>query len=167
MILSQSLMIDRAGRKKLMGYGYLLMGITMIVLTVTLSFKVKTSQCFLLQPPLLCLVQAKLEGLLFSHRTCIPGSHMSTSASYLLSSVFMDSDLVSFLQFLHRPCCSMGLKDQFTQKKKILPPAHPLMPVEPQVKLVHIIHREVASTTPLKTLRISSSEKKIYTVYMP
>ncbi|XP_029906572.1 solute carrier family 2, facilitated glucose transporter member 11-like [Myripristis murdjan] len=34
-----SLLIDRAGRKKLMGYGYLSMGITMIVLTVMLSIK--------------------------------------------------------------------------------------------------------------------------------
>ncbi|XP_071383050.1 solute carrier family 2, facilitated glucose transporter member 11-like [Centroberyx affinis] len=34
-----SLLIDRAGRKKLMGYGYLLMGITMSVLTVMLSIK--------------------------------------------------------------------------------------------------------------------------------
>ncbi|KAM3877709.1 solute carrier family 2, facilitated glucose transporter member 11-like [Diretmus argenteus] len=34
-----SLMIDRAGRKMLMGYGYLLMGITMSVLTVMLSIK--------------------------------------------------------------------------------------------------------------------------------
>ncbi|KAG7272938.1 hypothetical protein CRUP_020181 [Coryphaenoides rupestris] len=34
-----SLVIDRAGRKKLMGYGYLLMGATMSILIVTLSFK--------------------------------------------------------------------------------------------------------------------------------
>uniref|UniRef100_A0A3Q2W6Z3 Solute carrier family 2, facilitated glucose transporter member 11-like n=1 Tax=Haplochromis burtoni TaxID=8153 RepID=A0A3Q2W6Z3_HAPBU len=34
-----SFLIDRAGRKKLMGYGYLLMGITMCVLTVMLSIK--------------------------------------------------------------------------------------------------------------------------------
>ncbi|XP_070696759.1 solute carrier family 2, facilitated glucose transporter member 11-like [Pempheris klunzingeri] len=34
-----SVLIDRAGRKKLMGYGYLLMGITMSVLTTMLSFK--------------------------------------------------------------------------------------------------------------------------------
>lgn len=34
-----SFLIDRAGRKKLMGYGYLLMGITMSVLTVMLSIK--------------------------------------------------------------------------------------------------------------------------------
>nr|XP_046239565.1 solute carrier family 2, facilitated glucose transporter member 11-like [Scatophagus argus] len=34
-----SFFIDRAGRKKLMGYGYLLMGVTMSVLTVTLSIK--------------------------------------------------------------------------------------------------------------------------------
>uniref|UniRef100_A0A4W6D6C0 Solute carrier family 2, facilitated glucose transporter member 5 n=1 Tax=Lates calcarifer TaxID=8187 RepID=A0A4W6D6C0_LATCA len=34
-----SFLIDRAGRKKLMGYGYLLMGVTMILLTVTLSIK--------------------------------------------------------------------------------------------------------------------------------
>ncbi|XP_061584501.1 solute carrier family 2, facilitated glucose transporter member 11-like [Cololabis saira] len=34
-----SFLIDRAGRKKLMGYGYLLMGFTMVVLTVTLSVK--------------------------------------------------------------------------------------------------------------------------------
>ncbi|XP_076599487.1 solute carrier family 2, facilitated glucose transporter member 11-like [Chaetodon auriga] len=34
-----SFLIDRAGRKKLMGYGYLFMGVTMSVLTVTLSFK--------------------------------------------------------------------------------------------------------------------------------
>ncbi|XP_049894380.1 solute carrier family 2, facilitated glucose transporter member 9-like isoform X2 [Epinephelus moara] len=38
-----SFLIDRAGRKKLMGYGYLLMGVTMIVLTVTLSIKNLTS----------------------------------------------------------------------------------------------------------------------------
>lgn len=40
-VVSQSFLIDRAGRKKLMGYGYLLMGVTMCVLTVTLSIKVK------------------------------------------------------------------------------------------------------------------------------
>ncbi|XP_070813789.1 solute carrier family 2, facilitated glucose transporter member 11-like [Chaetodon trifascialis] len=34
-----SFLIDRAGRKKLMGYGYLFMGATMSVLTVSLSFK--------------------------------------------------------------------------------------------------------------------------------
>uniref|UniRef100_A0A672YPN7 Solute carrier family 2, facilitated glucose transporter member 5 n=1 Tax=Sphaeramia orbicularis TaxID=375764 RepID=A0A672YPN7_9TELE len=34
-----SLLIDRAGRKKLMGYGYLLMGVTMSLLTVMLSIK--------------------------------------------------------------------------------------------------------------------------------
>ncbi|XP_041639520.1 solute carrier family 2, facilitated glucose transporter member 11-like [Cheilinus undulatus] len=34
-----SFLIDRAGRKKLMGYGYLLMGITMSVLTAMLSIK--------------------------------------------------------------------------------------------------------------------------------
>ncbi|XP_023136077.1 solute carrier family 2, facilitated glucose transporter member 11-like [Amphiprion ocellaris] len=34
-----SFLIDRAGRKKLMGYGYLLMGVTMCVLTVMLSIK--------------------------------------------------------------------------------------------------------------------------------
>uniref|UniRef100_A0A3Q4C0Q1 Solute carrier family 2, facilitated glucose transporter member 5 n=1 Tax=Mola mola TaxID=94237 RepID=A0A3Q4C0Q1_MOLML len=34
-----SFFIDRTGRKKLMGYGYLCMGITMSVLTVTLSIK--------------------------------------------------------------------------------------------------------------------------------
>ncbi|XP_041801477.1 solute carrier family 2, facilitated glucose transporter member 11-like [Chelmon rostratus] len=34
-----SFLIDRAGRKKLMGYGYLFMGVTMSILTVTLSFK--------------------------------------------------------------------------------------------------------------------------------
>lgn len=34
-----SFLIDRAGRKKLMGYGYLLMGIAMSVLTVMLSIK--------------------------------------------------------------------------------------------------------------------------------
>uniref|UniRef100_A0A3B4G8M8 Solute carrier family 2, facilitated glucose transporter member 11-like n=1 Tax=Pundamilia nyererei TaxID=303518 RepID=A0A3B4G8M8_9CICH len=34
-----SFLIDRAGRKKFMGYGYLLMGITMCVLTVMLSIK--------------------------------------------------------------------------------------------------------------------------------
>ncbi|XP_056465502.1 solute carrier family 2, facilitated glucose transporter member 11-like [Gadus chalcogrammus] len=34
-----SLVIERAGRKKLMGYGYLLMGVTMSVLIVTLSVK--------------------------------------------------------------------------------------------------------------------------------
>ncbi|XP_058486789.1 solute carrier family 2, facilitated glucose transporter member 11-like isoform X3 [Solea solea] len=34
-----SFLIDRAGRKKLMGYGYLLMGITMSLLTVMLSIK--------------------------------------------------------------------------------------------------------------------------------
>ncbi|KAM4613755.1 solute carrier family 2, facilitated glucose transporter member 11-like [Polymixia lowei] len=34
-----SLMIDRAGRKKLMGYGYLLMGFTMCILIVMLSIK--------------------------------------------------------------------------------------------------------------------------------
>ncbi len=39
-VVSQSFLIDRAGRKKLMGYGYLSMGITMSVLTVTLTFKV-------------------------------------------------------------------------------------------------------------------------------
>ncbi|XP_076012961.1 solute carrier family 2, facilitated glucose transporter member 5-like [Genypterus blacodes] len=31
--------IDRAGRKKLMGFGYLLMGLTMCILTITLSIK--------------------------------------------------------------------------------------------------------------------------------
>ncbi|KAM7402194.1 hypothetical protein PAMP_017458 [Pampus punctatissimus] len=34
-----SFLIDRAGRKKLMGYGYLLMGVTMSLLTVMLSIK--------------------------------------------------------------------------------------------------------------------------------
>ncbi|KAM7005851.1 solute carrier family 2, facilitated glucose transporter member 11-like isoform 2-T2 [Tautogolabrus adspersus] len=34
-----SFLIDRAGRKKLMGYGYLLMGVTMSVLTAMLSIK--------------------------------------------------------------------------------------------------------------------------------
>ncbi|XP_010744650.2 solute carrier family 2, facilitated glucose transporter member 11 [Larimichthys crocea] len=34
-----SFLIDRAGRKKLMGYGYLLMGIIMSILTVTMSYK--------------------------------------------------------------------------------------------------------------------------------
>lgn len=34
-----SFLVDRVGRKKLMGYGYLLMGITMCVLTVMLSIK--------------------------------------------------------------------------------------------------------------------------------
>lgn len=34
-----SFLIDRAGRKKLMGYGYLMMGVTMIILTVMLSIK--------------------------------------------------------------------------------------------------------------------------------
>ncbi|XP_021177257.2 solute carrier family 2, facilitated glucose transporter member 11 [Fundulus heteroclitus] len=34
-----SFLIDRAGRKKLMGYGYLLMGVTMCLLTVMLSIK--------------------------------------------------------------------------------------------------------------------------------
>uniref|UniRef100_A0A3P8UFS9 Solute carrier family 2, facilitated glucose transporter member 5 n=1 Tax=Cynoglossus semilaevis TaxID=244447 RepID=A0A3P8UFS9_CYNSE len=34
-----SFLIDRAGRKKLMGYGYLLMGLTMCLLTVMLSIK--------------------------------------------------------------------------------------------------------------------------------
>lgn len=38
--LPQSFLIDRAGRKKLMGYGYLLMGLTMCLLTVMLSIKV-------------------------------------------------------------------------------------------------------------------------------
>ncbi|XP_063330477.1 solute carrier family 2, facilitated glucose transporter member 11-like [Pelmatolapia mariae] len=38
-IMLCSFLIDRAGRKKLMGYGYLLMGITMCVLTVMLSIK--------------------------------------------------------------------------------------------------------------------------------
>lgn len=47
----QSFLIDRAGRKKLMGYGYLLMGITMCVLTVMLSIKVNTFSAF----PLLLL----------------------------------------------------------------------------------------------------------------
>lgn len=47
----QSFLIDRAGRKKLMGYGYLLMGITMCVLTVMLSIKVNTFSTF----PLLLL----------------------------------------------------------------------------------------------------------------
>lgn len=37
---SQSFLIERVGRKKLMGYGYLMMGVTMSVLTVTLSLKV-------------------------------------------------------------------------------------------------------------------------------
>ncbi|XP_042081759.1 solute carrier family 2, facilitated glucose transporter member 11-like, partial [Haplochromis burtoni] len=46
-----SFLIDRAGRKKLMGYGYLLMGITMCVLTVMLSIKVNTFSTF----PLLLL----------------------------------------------------------------------------------------------------------------
>ncbi|KAK7916592.1 hypothetical protein WMY93_012353 [Mugilogobius chulae] len=35
-----SFLIDRAGRKKLMGYGYLLMGITMAILTAMLTIKV-------------------------------------------------------------------------------------------------------------------------------
>ncbi|XP_037535712.1 solute carrier family 2, facilitated glucose transporter member 11-like [Nematolebias whitei] len=39
-----SFLIDRAGRKKLMGYGYLLMGVTMCVLTVTLSMKDRNPQ---------------------------------------------------------------------------------------------------------------------------
>ncbi|XP_037635573.1 solute carrier family 2, facilitated glucose transporter member 11-like [Sebastes umbrosus] len=34
-----SFLIDRAGRKKLMGYGYLMMGVTMVALTVMLSIK--------------------------------------------------------------------------------------------------------------------------------
>ncbi|XP_039971462.1 solute carrier family 2, facilitated glucose transporter member 11-like [Xiphias gladius] len=34
-----SFLIDRAGRKKLMGYGYLLMGVTMSLLTIMLSIK--------------------------------------------------------------------------------------------------------------------------------
>lgn len=42
--LFQAFFIDRTGRKKLMGYGYLLMGVTMCGLTVTLSIKVN-------QPP--------------------------------------------------------------------------------------------------------------------
>lgn len=41
--VSQSFLIDRAGRKKLMGYGYLSMGIAMSVLTVMLSIKVNDS----------------------------------------------------------------------------------------------------------------------------
>ena len=41
-------MIERAGRKKLMGYGYLLMGVTMSVLIVTLSVKVNIQQWLLL-----------------------------------------------------------------------------------------------------------------------
>ena len=41
--VSQSFLIDRAGRKKLMGYGYLLMGVTMSVLTVMLSIKVNSA----------------------------------------------------------------------------------------------------------------------------
>lgn len=39
-VVSQGFLIDRAGRKKLMGYGYLSMGLTMCGLTVTLSIKV-------------------------------------------------------------------------------------------------------------------------------
>ncbi|CAL8335558.1 unnamed protein product [Merluccius merluccius] len=38
-ILLCSLVIERAGRKKLMGYGYLLMGVTMSILIITLSIK--------------------------------------------------------------------------------------------------------------------------------
>ena len=34
-------MIDRAGRKKLMGFGYLMMGVVMSVLIVMLTIKVK------------------------------------------------------------------------------------------------------------------------------
>ena len=44
MAVSQSFLIDRAGRKKLMGYGYLLMGVTMSLLTVMLSIKVTILQ---------------------------------------------------------------------------------------------------------------------------
>lgn len=40
----QAFLIERAGRKKLMGYGYLLMGVTMCGLTVTLSLKVQKPQ---------------------------------------------------------------------------------------------------------------------------
>lgn len=38
---SQSFLIEHTGRKKLMGCGYLLMGVIMSVLTATLSLKVK------------------------------------------------------------------------------------------------------------------------------
>ena len=39
-VVGQSLLIDRAGRKMLMGYGYLLMGVIMSILIVMLSIKV-------------------------------------------------------------------------------------------------------------------------------
>lgn len=50
--VSQSFLIDRAGRKKLMGYGYLMMGVTMSVLTVTLSYKASTLQRHAVHIPL-------------------------------------------------------------------------------------------------------------------
>lgn len=53
---SQSLLIDRAGRKKLMGYGYLMMGVTMSMLTITLSYKLSTLQRHAMHT--LCFLQA-------------------------------------------------------------------------------------------------------------
>lgn len=62
----QSFLIDRAGRKRLMGYGYLMMGITMSVLTVTLSIKVSkfTSSLYL---PVFCLVEESFNKIFCFH----------------------------------------------------------------------------------------------------
>ncbi|XP_017263664.1 solute carrier family 2, facilitated glucose transporter member 11-like [Kryptolebias marmoratus] len=74
-----SFLIDRAGRKKLMGYGYLLMGVTMCVLTVMLSMKDLNPQI-----PYVCI------GLIFSV-ICIYGLGPSGVSMALPADLFLQA----------------------------------------------------------------------------
>lgn len=68
---SQSFLIDHAGRKKLMGCSYLLMGVIMSVLTATLSLKVKVLKqefCFV------CFFYLREQILKFRHFCTAPSS---------------------------------------------------------------------------------------------